>query len=176
MTSPRGPEVPYIFLLQSPLPFLHSFIQSSFYCSLNQTNRFRQRWPCVCNYAYYLHLLYACIMQKKSLPKLRSSPHLWIRPPPSHPPLIHAIILSSSHFSFLLPANQSFRDGCFLFIDVYFMYQLWSCIMQKKLFPRPRRSVYLWIRLSIPLLIHAVIPSSFHPCIPQSNIFQFLQN
>ena len=106
MTSPRGPEVPYIFLLQSPLPFLHSFIQSSFYCSLNQTNCFKQRWPCVCNYAYYLHLLYACIMQKKSLPKLRSSPHLWIRPPLPillssmqsffHPPISHSSFLQTN--------------------------------------------------------------------------------
>ena len=99
----------------------------------------------------------------------------WIRPP--HPFLTNAIIPSSFHSTFLLPANQSFKDGrvFYSFVDAYFMYVLWPCIMQEKLYPRPQSSVDLWIKPSIPPLIHATIPSSFHPSIPQLYIFKFLQ-
>jgi hypothetical protein len=128
-----------------------------------------------------MHIIFICYMpascRKSPLPKPRSSLHLWIRPPPPSPPSINAIIPSSFYSTFLLPANQSFKDGrvFYSFVDAYFRYVLWPCIMQEKLYPRLRSSVNLWIRPSIPPLIHAIIPSSFHPSIPQLYIFKFLQ-
>ena len=84
---------------------------------------------------------------------------------------------SSNHSSIplsLKPINSG-KDGLLCFIDVYFMYVLWACIVQKKLCPRPPSSAHLWIRPFSHPLIHAIIPSSFHPSIPQLYIFKFLQ-
>ena len=94
-------------------------------------------------------------------------------PPPYLSCIVHPIILP-----FLSPSNQSIRAKMFVFncfIDVYFLYVLWGCIMQKKLYPSPRSSVDLWIRPPSNPLIHAIIPSSFHPSIPQLCNFKFIQ-
>ena len=119
-----------------------------------------------------------CVHHAEKVPfRSPEVPFIFGLDPPPPPFLINAIIPSSFHSTFLYPANQSFKDGrvFYSFVYVYLMYVLWPCIMQKKLCPRPRNSVNLWIRPSIPLLIHAIIPSSFHPSIPQLYIFKFLQ-
>ena len=111
--------------------------------------------------------------EKSSLYVTWSIHHSFNRPSPYLSCIVHPIILP-----FLSPSNQSIRANMFVFncfIDVYFLYVLWACIMQKKLCPRPRSSVDLWIRPSSNPLIHAIIPSSFHPSIPQLYIFKFLQ-